>query len=597
MRNALLAAALPWLVGLGSACLQIPAGPSQECAADADCDTALGEACSDGVCYGGPPAGTFAAVVTPPSDRSDLITVELPHFTLPADGDLSTLVLATPARIGGRVEAYCGLPQSCEGTSIAATIVISRAPLFPGGTGFSTVVTSKDGLPRGSNSFSVTVPRSTSGDPPYVLSIVPSGNGALPPANGATSAAEQAAPMLLQLAALSDIDTGTLVLGSAQSQVITGSLTDGASHLLQKYRVVARGRLVAGGPVTEVSTVYYTANGQYTITLSDGAIGPISVNATPYDANVVAPTLSLGGLEPRAAVRFIAQPANTGNKVLLTIPIEGLSTGGAVAPVAGAHVIVAARFSPMINGTSSATLSVETTTGADGMAHLTLLDGPAFAGLYKLRVIPPTGSLLGTIYDQPLALDAVSAVRLPPRVALRGRVLDGGGEAVGKLSVTALASVHFSWTEPEDAAAFLAGIPAPTALTSDDGSYVIYVDPYVAGVWGHYDLEFDAPSGVSSASWVVADVEIPREANLATVTLPDATVPDSAYFRANLADPGHLRVGGGELRIFSIASDSSLCDRVPYPPANCVIPAQLLGHAASNETGALKLALPRQLPP
>jgi hypothetical protein len=590
VNQVVVAAALAWLA---AACLQIPQGPVQECKADTDCDVAIGEACSEGVCYGGPPTGMFAAVITPPSDRSDLITVELPQFTLPADGDLSTLVLETPARIGGRVEAYCALPQSCNGTSIAATIVITRAPLFPGGTGFSTVVISKDGLPRGSNSFSITVPRSTPGDPPYVMSIVPDGNGALPPANGATSAAEQAPPMSLPLAAVADIDTGTLVLGSVQSQVITGSLTDGASHLLQKYRVVARGRLVAGGPVTDVSTIDYTATGQYQITLSDGALGPISINATPYDANVVAPTVVLGGLAARSAVRTIARPANTGNKVLVTIPIEGVSTGGAVAPVAGAHVIVTAAYVPLINGTASATLSAETTTGADGLAHLALLDGPTLAGLYKLRVIPPTGSLLGTIYDQPLALEAISAVRLPPRVALRGRVVDGGGDAVGKLSVTARASVHFAWSEPDDAAVFLAEIPAPTALTSDDGTYVIYVDPYVAGVWGHYDLEFDAPSGVSIASWVLADVEIPREANLATVTLPDLTVRDSAYFRANLADPHHLRVSGGELRIFAIASDSSLCDRVPYPPANCVIPAQLLGHAASNETGTLKLALPR----
>jgi|GEM_PF-2182954 len=591
MKHAHLAAAL--LCSASSACLQIPEGPVQECTADADCNTAIGEACSEGVCYGGPPSGSFAAVITPPSDRSDLITVEISNFTLPADGDLSTLVLATPSRIGGRVEAYCAQPQTCEGTSIAATIVITRAPLFPGGTGFSTVVTSKEGLPRGSNSFSVTVPRSTAGDPPYVMSIVPDGNGALPPANGATSAAERAPPMLLQLRAGTDIETGTLVLGSAQSQVMAGSLTDGASHLLQKYRVVARGRLVAGGAVTEVSTIDYTANGQYSITLADGAIGPISIVATPYDSNVVAPSLLLGGLEARTSTRAVAQPANTGNKLVITIPIEGLSTGGAVAPVSGAHVILTADYSPLVNGTASARLNVETTTGDDGQAHLTVLDGTAFTGLYKLRVIPPTGSLLGAIYDQPLALASIGAVRLPPRVALRGRVIDGAGTPVGKISVTALASVHFAWSQLDNAAAFLAEIPAPTALSSDDGSYVIYVDPNIAGVWGHYDLEFDAPSGVSIASWIVSDVEIPRQANLTTVTLSDTVLPDRAYLHARLVDPGHLRVSGGELRIFAIASDSSLCGEVPYPPAKCVIPAQLIGHAASDDTGTLKLVLAR----
>ena len=576
-----------------SACLQIPEPPAQECALDADCNTAIGEACNGGVCYGGPPAGMFAAVVTPPSDRSDLITSELPQLTLPADGDLATLVLAQPSRISGRIEAYCSLPQTCEGTSIAATIVISRAPLFPGGTGFSTIVTAKDGLPRGSNSFSVTVPTSQPGDPPYSMSIVPTGNGALPPANGATSAAEQAPPKLLSLAAPGDIDTGTIVLGGAQSQVISGSLTDGASHLLQKYRVVARGKLAPGAPVTEVSTVDYTANGQYSVTLADGAVGPISIYATPYDATIVAPTLMFGGLEVRTAVRTVAQPANTGNKIAVTIPIEGLSTGGAVAPVPGAHVIVTAHYAPLINGTASATLSVDATTGTDGKAHVTLLDGQTLSGLYQLSVVPPTGSLLGAVYAQPLALDSVAPVRLPARVALRGRVIDGSGAPVGKLSVTARPSVHFAWSEPEDAATFLAEIPAPTTLTSDDGQYVIYVDPNIAGVWGHYDLEIDAPSGAAISSWSLLDVEIPRQANLSTVTLADSVLPDSAYLHASLADQNHLRVSGGELRIFSIASDSSLCDEVPYPPASCVIPAQLIGHAASDDTGALKLALPR----
>jgi hypothetical protein len=61
-----------------------------------------------------------------------------------------------------------------------------------------------------------------------------------------------------------------------------------------------------------------------------------------------------------------------------------------------------------------------------------------------------------------------------------------------------------------------------------------------------------------------------------------------------LADSTNLHVGGGELRIFQLATDTSLCTEVPYPPDGCVIPAQLLGHAASDDEGTLTLALPRE---
>jgi len=112
-------------------------------------------------------------------------------------------------------------------------------------------------------------------------------------------------------------------------------------------------------------------------------------------------------------------------------------------------------------------------------------------------------------------------------------------------------------------------------------------------VWGYYDLEFDAPAGVSIASWTLPSLAIPRDPSLATLDIPDATLPDTAYLHGQLADPNHLRVSDGELRIFAISTDSTLCSEVPYPPAGCVVPAQLAGHAASGDDGTLKLALPR----
>jgi hypothetical protein len=306
-------------------------------------------------------------------------------------------------------------------------------------------------------------------------------------------------------------------------------------------------------------------------------------------------------------MRTLAAPANTGNQLKFSIPIEGLADGGAVEPVAGAHVIVTAEYDPPLSDNAVAELRVETTTDDRGFASVTLLDGMTFASSYRLSVIAPvTSSLctaaqacLGAVFDttvdlSTLADNALPPVRLPRRVALRGRVVAADGTPASKLAVTAHPSLRFTWSEQDAAAAFLAEIPAPTAVTADAGDFVVFVDLAIDGVWGHYDLTFDAPAGTAVASFTLPDVELPRVGTLMALSLPDTELPNSARLHGTLEDPNHLAVSGGELRIFQISTDTSLCGQVLYPPADCVIPAQLIGHAASDDTGVLQLALPRQ---
>ncbi|HEY0255555.1 MAG TPA: hypothetical protein VGC41_28695, partial [Kofleriaceae bacterium] len=97
----------------------------------------------------------------------------------------------------------------------------------------------------------------------------------------------------------------------------------------------------------------------------------------------------------------------------------------------------------------------------------------------------------------------------------------------------------------------------------------------------------------SLASFTVTDVELPREATLTSYGIDDTRLPDTAFLHGKIADANHIVVTGAELRVYAIASDNNLCAVVPYPPADCVIPAQLIGHAASDATGGLRLALPR----
>lgn len=578
-----------------SGCLQIPEPPAPECVTSADCETAIGEACVAGVCYGGPPAGQFAGVLVPPSTRTDLVSYELPTLALPADGDLGPVTFETGVALTGRVEAACALP-ACNGNSAGASLLVTRPSLFRGGPGFQTIALAQDGAQPGSNTFTIVVPRTKPGDPPYTISVVPAGNGLFPPTNGTLSPAMLAPPTSLSVT--TDVPSlGTITLGAADATTISGSLVDGAGHALVKYRVVARGRFAPDGALTDVSSVAYTTNGQFSLALAPTAIGPISIVARPYDPMVVAPTLTLAGLDVHAATRTIAQPPNLGSSRDVSILIEGLAGNGEVAPVSGAHVTVTATYDGM-PGTASAVLSKSATTGDDGMALLKLLDGPTLAGSYQIQVVPPAGSPLGAVYNLPLSLDTLDPVRLPSRVALHGRVLDPAHKPVAGLAVTARPSVRFKWTMPDaDSLGFLGEIPAATGVTGPAGDFVVYVDLSVGtgptAVWGFYDLALDAPIGVALASYTVADIMIPRDPTLENLNLDDTILPDTAYLHGTVTDSGHVRIPGGELRVFQVETDSTVCGEVPFPPPGCVMPAQLLGRAASDDTGALKLALPR----
>jgi hypothetical protein len=294
---------------------------------------------------------------------------------------------------------------------------------------------------------------------------------------------------------------------------------------------------------------------------------------------------------------LIAQPQNLGNRLAVTIPIVGVAGSGALAPVSGARVIVTGTYDPMFGGTR-AVLSVETMTDADGLAQLTLLDGATLRGSYKLRVIPQAGNV-GVVFDAPLLLDSTGAaqtlqpVRLPSRIALQGIAVDASGKPLGNVAVTARPSLRFAWTLDAATQEFLAQIPQGPAVTPDTGDFAVWVDPFIANVWGHYDLTFEPPAGAPAPSWTVPEIEIPRVQNLTSQALGSLTIPDAAFIHGQLVDPNGGSVASGELRIFNVITDLSLCSQVAYPPPDCEIPAQLLGHGTADDQGAVQLTLPR----
>lgn len=573
-------------------CLSVPSQQKPACTSSSDCNSAAGEVCQQGVCWGNPPTGTFAAALGPPSDRSDVVPTEIPALAIPANGWLGDLVLDQPVTFSGRIQAFCMAPAACTDTSLPASITVTRDSLFPGGPGFHAIVDAKDGVASGSTSFSLAVPPTHDTDPDYLVTIMPDGRALTPPSNGSVSPAELAPPLHMHLRAPSDLPAMTFTLGAADSPVITGTLADGNGRPLQNYRVAALGRWEPKAAATEVSTVDYTgATGTYTITLASGIIGNVEIVATPYDPNVVAPELHLPNVPAASATKPLSGPPSVGNPRQITLAITGVSGSGEVAPVAGARVMVHATYTPSLAGTARAEIATDVTTGDDGLAHLTVLDGSAFTGTYALRVIPPVGSNLSVVYDQALMLMDAQEIRLPARIAVRGTLKDRAGQPIANASVTAIPALRFAWSLAPADQDFLTQIPAATATTPDSGDFVLWVDPFIADVWGDYDLSIEPASGADTPLYTVSDIAIPRTGQ-ALLTLGDVTVPDAANVHGRITDPTGTAVEGGELRVFSVVTDQSLCTQVSYPGA-CVIPALLVGHGASDAQGVVRLTLPR----
>ncbi|HEU4735010.1 MAG TPA: hypothetical protein VFT22_44265, partial [Kofleriaceae bacterium] len=166
--RALRAAGALALGGLAG-CLSVPDGPAKMCESSADCDQAHDEVCEENVCWGNPPPGPFAGVVSPPSTRHDLAPRELAAIAIPPDGRFDDIALDPPVLLSGRITAFCPAPMTACDPAIAATVTVSRRSQFRGGPGFKTVVNVD------ADAFSIPVPRAGGSDEPYSITIVPDG--------------------------------------------------------------------------------------------------------------------------------------------------------------------------------------------------------------------------------------------------------------------------------------------------------------------------------------------------------------------------------------------------------------------------------------
>ncbi len=567
-----------------TACLDVPASLKPECTVQSDCDTTNGEVCEEGVCWGNPPEGTFAAVISPPSDQPDLVAKELTQLVISEPGWLSGLMLERPGSISGEIDAVCTPPTVCDRT-ITATVTITRDSHFAGGPGFKTVVSAMGGIDGAA--FEANLPRTRDGDAEYIMTIVPDGRGEQP-GTGITPA-QLVPPMRTELGVPGNM-TKVFMMGGLNLPVVDGTLVGAGSLGLGQHRVVALGRWKAGSPLTEVSTVAYTqADGKFRLVLSDNLEGDVQIVAKPW-------TLRLGGVSSTGSSTVVLeQPAAIGRITEITVPVRGKDGGGEIAPVRGARVRVSAQIGDAaLVGSTLATFVAEGTTNDAGVVSLDVLDGAAFAASYSLEIVPPASSSVGVVFDAPLVLGNQPAIILPARVKVRGVVRDAAGNPLKDVSVTARPSLRFAWSLADQPQAFLSAIPAATAITPSTGEFVVWVDPTITNLWGHYDLVFEPPTTskypARAPTWVQGEVAITSGDSL---SLEDVTLPDAAFVHGAVTDPDGHPVEGAEVKVFRVNTTLALCSMVPNAPLSCPIPATLQGRGASDPLGLVRVTLPR----
>lgn len=577
------------LVAAVPACLSVPDAPKPECAVDDDCRGA--EVCEMGTCWGDPPQGEFAIVISPPQDRTDLVSIELMDGSITTQGRVEGLVFPEPVKLDGRITTMCTPPLVCDRAMLDATMTITRPSLFQGGPGFKLVAMSTPGVDG--PTFNVKVPPGDE-NVPYVITIVPTPRGDIP--SSTASLAEAVPPMRFELGLTSDT-TKTLTLGGLSLPTVEGTLLASAGGGLEDYRVVALGRWEQGGPLTEVSTVSYTgANGAFRLTLSPGLVGSVEIVARPSDPMLGKPTLHLLDVPAALGVqRTLTEPAGLGQLTNKQLTIKYKTRNGAVEPVIGARVRVTGLIGSAAEGT--ATFVAEDTTDENGVVDLGVLDGDAILERYRLEIIPPANAEGAAIYNQPFAMTNTE-IQLTERTRLHGVVRDATGEKLPGVTVTARPALKFIWSLDDKPQSFLSSLPVSSTVTNADGEYNIWVDPLLDETWGAYDLALEPARSTGFLERVPTHVkswiDIPRDVHVDSFKVEDIWLPDAAFVHGQVVDYRSTPVKEAEVKIFRMNSSlEATCNSVRNAPKPCPASAELLGRDAANGTGMVELTLPR----
>lgn len=616
MRSSLLITAL-----LCAGCINDVAdgGVEPMCSDTSDCDAASGEICDEGVCWGDPPDGvTFAGVLVPPDDRTDLPVAVIPALAIADDGTIVGLDFPRAVTISGRVLLACPpLEQDPNPSydcgperSVGAQITIERASPFAGGPVLSRTIVAAGALGPGESAFSFLLPKDPAAE--YRITITPddsTGGDNIAPG-------ELAPPRQLTITAdsdhhvewvLGDPDALKTIRGCVQNVVGDGTPYAG-------MHVQALGRWSQLSPLTRASSRSYTdETGCFTLRVPIRMLDEFDILVQPAPGAIL-PSLRLVG-------EFVRDPADgeiyehvidpplvmpsAPAPTTFRLPVEAIGSAGGQEPVPGAAVKMTTVFPLPDTETRDiqVTFTAEAVTaaldaGEPGVASLELYPGSEQNRVYAVQVVPPPDSQFQSAFDLlvPVGVggsaQVLQPVALSRRAALTGTAVTAGGEVVTGAPVEASASSSLRLTvDSAEVDAILDQLQFPTATTDAGGAFLVWVDRELVGEAATYDVDVSpAPFSSQAPSWTFEDIRVPAESE--SVDLGELVLPEASYARGVVRDGRGAAVVGAELRVYQLGA-ADYCTRVlEIGTADCVPPAHLRGIWASDEEGTVRVVLP-----
>lgn len=607
--------ALPALALAGCISTETPGGLPPMCETTDDCDAAEGEVCKEGVCWGDPPAhARFAAVLVPPAERGDLPVATIPLLSIAQNGDIIGLEFPEAVTVRGRVLLAC--PNAVEAAypcgpevSVAAQILIERAPAFTGGPAFSRSVVAVAGVEDGKDAFSFLVPRDPEAE--YRITIQPDDSVG----GDEVTPGEIAPPRQLVVRADRSREVEWYIGQPGQLKQVRGCvqnvLGEGAPYAGMK--VAAFGRWTQLSPLERASSRSVTdEDGCFELSVPRDMLDEFDIAVEPI-GEAIQPSFTLHGefvrdpAEGEETIHLIdppivmpVAPAPT----MFRLPIEGQGNAGGQEGVAGADVRFTTVFQPPslnLERDVDIRFEADAVTSMDdpgemgdsgGMADVQLYPGDETNRSYLVTVVPPAGSPFQSAFDREVSVgiggaEVLEALTLERRAAVTGRVTLADGQPVEGAPIEARPSALFRQALDEERRAEVAALPAATATTDADGRFLLWLDRELVGRDASYDIEVTPPLLSGAPSWSFEDVEVPGTGELASRALPEAS-----YAHATVRDARARKVPGAELYVFQLPPDDYCAQQAAIEPSDCQPPAKPRGVWQSDGDGVIRVVLP-----
>jgi hypothetical protein len=325
---------------------------------------------------------------------------------------------------------------------------------------------------------------------------------------------------------------------SNETSVIEGVLLD---ELEQPPAIPYVARAMLGDRL--VSNVYKTdAQGRFKLKVPNNPSNGINLDLVKVELAPADPA----AVEPRLRADVSAMKLNLGvlrlpprpKAQVLDVPVAAL---GKTTKIPGVTI----RFTAALDGAfgAKATVAREYQTDRDGIAHVTLLPGPAGQTLdYAVAVVPPPNSEFAarcfrgySVASVPAGQARVGAsIELGNKLEITGRVTTVDGVAQPGVILTA---IRQNVTGPQDCGVDVLATPT-TVTTGLDGSYRLLLDP------GRYRFEYEPPMGSGAAFSVESDVLIDKSVPR-TVKLPGGVLATGV-----VDSPAGDGLNGCEVRVF-----------------------------------------------